>query len=310
MPESHNEITVSSNAVSLAVADYGGDGPPVLLLHGVGANLLSWDGFAPLLTGSHRVIAVDLRGHARSGDGPWQWEAVLDDLEAVAKHFALDEPAVVGQSLGGMLAAMWARRRPGCPAAVSFDGHRSATTRLECYSGMPADRLRADLARLNQMFDAQAAMHAQPLTDDQLAALGEQQRAVAAQRGLDARAQADSFERGLAVRDGQTFLRPGADVLAAIRSSPEFVDCLPVIAEVAAPFLAVLATQDPPSAPTDFSELMDAYRAGLRRDFAEIAARRPTVAVRKIDAGHDMIAERPGELAELTLDFLRRAGTA
>jgi len=138
-------------SVPIAYHDHGGDGPPVLLLHGLGGTVADWDRFAAALTG-HRAVAVDLRGHGGSGDGPWTWDAVLDDLEAVVAHLGLSTPAVVGHSLGGWVAAMWGQRHPECPAVVNLDGTRSALTRPEHYVGMDPGRRDADLARLRELF--------------------------------------------------------------------------------------------------------------------------------------------------------------
>lgn len=62
------DLIVTRGEVPIALRDYGGTGSPVLLLHGAGGNLAYWDPVAPLLAGHHRVVAVDLRGHGRSGE--------------------------------------------------------------------------------------------------------------------------------------------------------------------------------------------------------------------------------------------------
>lgn len=237
--------------MKLAAHDHGGDGPPILLLHGLGGDMSAWETLAPQVNG--RCVAVDLRGHGKSPDGPWEWEAVLDDLESTVVRFGLKDPVVVGHSLGGVLAGMWARRHPEC-AAVSLDGHRSAATDPAHYAGLAPDQVEADLAKLNEIFTAQVAM----------------------------------------------ITRPDASITSAVRTAPEFLDALPVFAEVTAPFLLVLATKNLP-VPPDLIALMDAHRAGLRRDLPRIC---PNVRVHEIDATHGMVYEQAAEVAAIVNAFI------
>jgi pimeloyl-[acyl-carrier protein] methyl ester esterase len=90
-----------------------GQGPPLVLLHGFA---LHGGLFAPLLPGlatRHRVHIVDLPGHGHSDPiEPWTIDAIV---AALARAFATeDEPlAVMGWSLGGVIAMHWALAQPG-----------------------------------------------------------------------------------------------------------------------------------------------------------------------------------------------------
>ena len=81
------------------------DGPDLLLIHGFGADRLSWTMTAPALAASRRVWAVDLPGH---GETPSRGETTPADLApalAEALHGKLPSHfAVVGHSLGGAIA--------------------------------------------------------------------------------------------------------------------------------------------------------------------------------------------------------------
>jgi pimeloyl-ACP methyl ester carboxylesterase len=58
------------DGVRLACADYGGEGPPVALLHGLAGLAEEWTETASWLVRSHRVLAPDARGHGRSDRNP------------------------------------------------------------------------------------------------------------------------------------------------------------------------------------------------------------------------------------------------
>jgi pimeloyl-ACP methyl ester carboxylesterase len=83
-----------------------GTGRPLILLHG---GLGSGEMFGPILpalTERHRVIAVDLQGHGRTADidRPLDVRLMADDIAALIDHLVLDEPDLVGYSLGGGVA--------------------------------------------------------------------------------------------------------------------------------------------------------------------------------------------------------------
>jgi pimeloyl-ACP methyl ester carboxylesterase len=122
MPQAH----LLPGEPQLAVQVWDGPGPDVLLLHGAGRTSADWHPVAADLARDHRVLAVDLRSHGASGGGAWSFPAVLDDLDRLAEALALRRPAVVGHSLGGIVAALWAERHP-CRLVLNLDGLGPAT---------------------------------------------------------------------------------------------------------------------------------------------------------------------------------------
>jgi pimeloyl-ACP methyl ester carboxylesterase len=96
--------------ISTAVLE-GGDGPPVILLHGPMANATHWMGIIPGLAAAHRVVAPDLPGHGASevtGEGRIDSGRVMEWLDALIEQTCQMPPALVGQLLGGALAARYA----------------------------------------------------------------------------------------------------------------------------------------------------------------------------------------------------------
>ena len=94
-----------------------GDGPPVVLLHGLGGSLMTWQGVADAMSERYRVILVDLPGHgASSAPDPGECDyspAALARAVAEAVAAVCDEPAVVaGHSLGGAVGALMAAASP------------------------------------------------------------------------------------------------------------------------------------------------------------------------------------------------------
>jgi pimeloyl-ACP methyl ester carboxylesterase len=94
--------------VATAVLE-GGAGPPVVLLHGPLGYAAHWMGVIPKLVASHRVIAPDLPGHGASHvDGSLDAARVLAWLGALIEQTCMSPPALVGQLLGGAIAARFA----------------------------------------------------------------------------------------------------------------------------------------------------------------------------------------------------------
>ncbi|GAB3985169.1 hypothetical protein GCM10029978_097180 [Actinoallomurus acanthiterrae] len=291
--------------VPIATHDFGGPGTPLLLLHGAGANLATMEPFARELSARFRVVTVDLRGHGESGDGPWEWAAVLDDLETATRD--LGAPAVVGWSLGGMLAALWADRHPECPLAVSVDG-TPPPARPDQLDGLEPARAEAELDRLRAAFAGVSAAYARPLSPEQIDAALEGQRAMARRHGASEEMAVQGFRRNLVTRDGETWMRPSPEVLDGLRTALETLDVIPVYRRVRCPLLVAVATEDLPEQ-RPFEELYAAYRRNFERRLAEAAEANPAVRVVRVEgASHAMVAERPGELAKLIGAFADQRG--
>ena len=79
-----------------------GDGPPIVLLHGVGGNHASWFHQVVGWREKATVITVDARGFGNSTDAEqWGRSAFVDDLAHLLDALALERVAIVAQSMGG-----------------------------------------------------------------------------------------------------------------------------------------------------------------------------------------------------------------
>lgn len=88
---------------NLHVVDTGGDGRPVVLIHGWPLSSESWsDQVGPLKDAGYRVVRYDRRGFGQSdpGDG-YDYDALADDLENIIKDLDLSDVTLVGFSMGG-----------------------------------------------------------------------------------------------------------------------------------------------------------------------------------------------------------------
>jgi 3-oxoadipate enol-lactonase len=118
--------------------DSGGDGPPVLLLHGwmFSADLNWYMTYAALEDAGYRVLAIDHRGHGRgirSAD-PFALKDCADDAAALLAHLKVQPVMAVGYSMGGPIAAILARDHPRLVAglvlgatAMDWSGRRMRT---------------------------------------------------------------------------------------------------------------------------------------------------------------------------------------
>lgn len=90
-----------------------GDGPPVVILHGLFGNKRNWGFIAKGLSDRFRVIAADLRNH---GESPWdpsmRYEEMADDVAALIEKTVGGPAHVIGHSMGGKTAMLLSFRHP------------------------------------------------------------------------------------------------------------------------------------------------------------------------------------------------------
>ena len=106
--------TIDRAGCRLQCVDYGGDGPPVVLLHGLAGYGREWDDTAAWLTAGRRVVAPDQRGHGRSQRRPADVSrsAFVDDVVAWIAALDLGPVVLAGQSLGAHTGLLAAARHP------------------------------------------------------------------------------------------------------------------------------------------------------------------------------------------------------
>jgi pimeloyl-ACP methyl ester carboxylesterase len=102
----------------------GGEGPPLVLVHGLGGAASNWTELVPLLARRHRLLVPDLPGHGGSSALPAVsgLEPFADRVALVAEREGMLPAPFVGHSLGGMVVLRLALRRPADVQAIVLAG--------------------------------------------------------------------------------------------------------------------------------------------------------------------------------------------
>jgi len=123
-PAAYVESFVEIDGLRLRVQDYGASGkPPMLWVHGGGANAHWYDFVAQGFNADYHVRAVDLRGH---GDSEWDnsdppnyaYTRHAADIHALTQALDLHDFVLVGHSMGGMVSIVYAAIYPGRAKAL------------------------------------------------------------------------------------------------------------------------------------------------------------------------------------------------
>ena len=101
-----------------AVRDFGGDGQPMLMVHGYGCNQAMWEKLIPYVQDRYRVVLMDHVGTSASQLTEWdpvayaKLDRFADDVVAVIEALGLTDLVLVGHSVSAMINATVARRMP------------------------------------------------------------------------------------------------------------------------------------------------------------------------------------------------------
>ncbi|WP_248581165.1 alpha/beta hydrolase [Nocardioides sp. InS609-2] len=152
--------SINSGSVDIHYEDTGGDGRPVVLIHGWPLSGASWSEQVPALTAAgHRVITYDRRGFGQSGkpgtDSSYDYDTLTTDLDALMTELDLQDASLVGFSMGGGEVARYvgtygesrvhsvvlASAVPPC--LLKDDDHPDGALTLDDVAGMQ-EQLRAD----------------------------------------------------------------------------------------------------------------------------------------------------------------------
>lgn len=119
-----------------------GSGTPVVFIHGWTYTLQTWDAIVPtVIDAGFETIRYDLRGHGGSDNpsGPYDFDALVADLERLLTELELTRPILCGHSVGGMIALNHALRHPdelaGIVLASTAPAARDADVQLDAQFG-------------------------------------------------------------------------------------------------------------------------------------------------------------------------------
>ena len=260
--------------------DVTGEGPLVVLWHGLGDHRQAYRFLVPeLVRAGFRVANADMRGHGESSVGDWKVISRTDvagDQVALVRHLGGGPAVIVGQSLSGGAATIAAATAPGLVRAIVEIG---PFTRKVTYSAGALLRVRR--YRRGTLLMGQVTLGS-------LGAWFRYLDLAYPEKPADYAAYMTALRAKLA--------EPGrkAELRKTLKTTP--ADAGAALPRISCPALVIMGDADP-----DFAD-PQAEAEGI---VAEMPAGLGTVAVIK-NGGHYLHAQRPGEVAELIVSFLRQ----
>ncbi len=273
---------IAVNGLSLRLTEWGPrDGRPLFMLHGIRGYAETFAGIARTLQPEFRVLAYDQRGRGASDWDParnYYTDAYVADLAGVADALGLERFDLLGHSMGGIAAIVFAAAHPRRVRRLVIEDAGPAA-----YEGSAgAARIQRELRE----------------TPESFADIGAAREYLRALRPSVPEAAREERLRHMLKPDGAggwTWRHDHAGI-AATRLDPDparVVDLWPPVAALACPTLVLRGGRS------------DYLQAATARD---MAARNPNVAWTEIaGAGHYIHDDQPDAFAQAVGEFLRRA---
>ena len=113
--------------------DWGSEGSPVMLMHGLASSAHWYEPVAGHLRSKYRIFAADARGHGQTtqADNGYDWQTLAEDTVGLMDHLGITQAAVFGHSWGATVALNVAARFPERVSGLGLiDGGTSVTSGL------------------------------------------------------------------------------------------------------------------------------------------------------------------------------------
>jgi len=118
----HRSDFVNVNGIRLHYLDWGGDGPTLLFLAGLGCNAHIYDRFAPRFADKYHVLALTRRGHGQSDypEAGYDIDTLTEDIRQFMDCLKIDRAILAGHSLAGIELSHFAALYPGRVRGLVF----------------------------------------------------------------------------------------------------------------------------------------------------------------------------------------------
>lgn len=121
--ESADKDEIDLDGHRIAIRTWPGNGPRILLIHGISSAGVAWTPIIPALAAEFSPVTIDMRGHGRSSkpEHGYLYDDYIRDLDGVLDALGMKHPLIMGHSLGGIVTLWWAARQPERAAALVIE---------------------------------------------------------------------------------------------------------------------------------------------------------------------------------------------